>query len=119
MLTSKVHDQRHLGFSDLVRVYSTNPDAFVVDVKHDLGGLVLSLSEEPLQHQHDEFHRRVVIIEQQNLVERRLLGFGPCLCDDTCTAFIVVPTTVAPHRLFGCHRSVKPAAALMVATSCH
>lgn len=120
MLTSKIHHQRHLGFSDLVSVYPTNPDAFVVDVKHDLGGLVLPFAKEPLQYKHDEFHRRVVIVEQQNFVERRFLGLGPRFRDDSCAAFVVVSATVAPYRLFGRHRRVKPSCtADMVATCYH
>ena len=68
MLTGKVHDLRHLGFGDLVRIDAANTDAFMVHVKHDAGRILLSLVEEALQHQNHELHRREVVVQQENLI---------------------------------------------------
>ncbi len=68
MLPRKVHDLRHLGFSDLIRIDAANTDAFVVDVKHDAGRILLSFVEEALQHKNNELHRREVVVQQENLI---------------------------------------------------
>ena len=60
-------------------------------MQHDLNRLFARLGEEALQHVHDEFHRRVVVVEQQNLVERRLLGLGARLGDNAGTDAAAVP----------------------------
>jgi hypothetical protein len=64
MLTGKVHDLRHLGFGDLVRIDAANTDAFMVHVKHDAGRVLLALVEEALKDEHDKLHRREVVIQQ-------------------------------------------------------
>ena len=56
----------------------------LVHVQHDLHRLGLGAVEDALQHEHDELHRRVVVVVQQHLVERRLLELllGPGPGDD-------------------------------------
>jgi hypothetical protein len=43
---------------------------------HDLVGLILGHPEFRLQHEDDEFARRVVVVEQDDLVQARPLGLG-------------------------------------------
>src|SRR5688572_2215860 len=59
------------GGSDVVRINAANAHAFPVDFQHHLGGPLAGHGEELLQHQHDEFHRRVVVVQEQNLIHRR------------------------------------------------
>src|SRR6478672_7424096 len=99
MLTGEA---RHLGYfslGDLVSVDPTDADALLMDVQHDSGRLLSWLVEEPLQHVHNEVHRRVVVVEEQHLVEARPLGLRPRLGDDM-GAGIVAPAriTVPRHR---------------------
>jgi hypothetical protein len=81
MLAGKVHDLSDFGFGDFVGVHAANANAMLVDVEHDPGGVLLILAEKPLQHVDHELHGRVVIIEQQDLVQRRFIrlvfGLGP------------------------------------------
>src|SRR4029450_5379675 len=62
MLTGKARHLRYLSLSDLVSVDPTNADALLVYVQHNAGRLLRRLVEEPLEHVHDEIHRRVVVI---------------------------------------------------------
>ena len=48
----------------------------LVHRQHQLERLRMGQAEEPLQHMHDELHRRVVVVQQQHLVQRRPLGLG-------------------------------------------
>jgi hypothetical protein len=45
-------------------------------MQHDLGGFITVFWKKPLKHMHDEFHRRVVVIQQQHPVEAGLLTLG-------------------------------------------
>lgn len=90
MLAGKIHNLRHLGFSDFVRIDTADSDAFVVDVEHDAGGIFLSLVEKPLQDEDHKLHRREVVVQQQDFVERRLLGFRPGLGDNAGFSIAVI-----------------------------
>ena len=74
MLARKVHHLGYLGLSHLECKDATYTNAFLVDVQHNLCRLVPALVEKPLQHMDDELHGRVVVVQQQDLVEIRLLG---------------------------------------------
>lgn len=82
MLPRKVHDLRHLGLGNLVRVDPADADALVVNMQHDARRVFLSFVEEPLKDKNDELHRREIVIEKENLVEARLLRFRSGLRDD-------------------------------------
>jgi len=51
-----------------------------------------------LEHMHDEFHRRVVVIEQQHLVHRRLLRLGLALDNDAGLPVVTADSVVIAHR---------------------
>ncbi len=70
----KVQHLGYLGLGNLICIDPAQTDALLVDVKHDAGRLLAGAVEEPLEDEHDEFHRRVIIIEKENAVERGLLG---------------------------------------------
>jgi hypothetical protein len=77
-----VHHLGHLGLGDLEREYADHGEALAVDGQHDLDGVVMVDAEKAFEHVHHEFHRRVIVVQQQNLVERRPLGLRPRLGDD-------------------------------------
>src|SRR5512132_2271383 len=66
-------DLLHLGRGHVVRIDAANAHAFAVNLEHHLGCPLPGHAEEFLQYQNDELHRRVVVVEQQNLVHRRKL----------------------------------------------
>ncbi len=68
-----------------------------MDVQHDACRLLGRLVEEPFEHIHDEIHRRVVVVQQQHLVEARPLGLRPRLGDDM-GAGLVTPARIAVPR---------------------
>ncbi len=54
-----------------------------MDVQHHLRRLLDIHVEETLEHHHDEFHRRVIVVEQQHLVHRGLFRLGAGARRDT------------------------------------
>jgi len=51
-------------------------------MQHDARRLLAVLVEKPLQNMNDELHRRVVVVQHENLVHRRLLRLWLGLDDD-------------------------------------
>ena len=68
---------RHLKCED-----AANAHAVAMDMQHHLDGILAALGEEFFQDVDDEFHRRVVVVEQKHLVEAGLLGLGARFGDD-------------------------------------
>ncbi len=64
-----------------------------------------ALVEEILQNVDDEFHRRVVVVQDQDFVERRLLGLRACFRNDagsrsgTAIADQAIAIALISHRL--------------------
>ena len=69
MLARKIHHLRHFGLGDLIGEHAALADPVMMDVQHDLGGGLDILLEELLQHVNDEFHRRVIVVQNQDAVE--------------------------------------------------
>src|ERR1041385_6813847 len=63
VLACKIHHLRHLGLGDLVGEHAALPDSVMMDVEHDLGRGFDVLLEEFFQDMNDEFHRRVVVVQ--------------------------------------------------------
>jgi hypothetical protein len=82
MLPGEVHNLRHFGFSNLVGENAAFADPMLVHVHHDALRTLVVLMEETLEHVHDEFHRRVVVIEQKDAIEVRPLSLRSRLSDD-------------------------------------
>jgi len=79
----EIHDLDDLGLGHLEGEHADHRHALLVHRQHQLEGLRMAHAEEPLEHVHDELHRRVVVVEQQHLVERRALRLGARLGDDS------------------------------------
>lgn len=82
MLAGEIHHLCHLGLGNLVGEHAALPDAVMMDMQHDLGRRLDVLVEELLQYMDDEFHRRVVVVQDQHAIEVRSFGLRLDLGDD-------------------------------------
>ena len=80
MFACEIHDLRHLCLGDFVGEYPTLADPVIMHVQHDLRRGLDVLLEELFQHQNDELHRRVIVVQDQDAVQigpfRLRLDFG-------------------------------------------
>ena len=82
MFARKVHNLRHFCFSDLICENAALSHAVVVDVKHYPCRVFARLLKKPLQYVHDEFHRCVVVVQQQHPVLAWAFELLSCPRDD-------------------------------------
>src|SRR5581483_1616400 len=76
ILARQFLDGANLGLSDFVRIHARDAHAVLMDVKHDTRRLGMRLVKNLLEDFDHELHRRVIVVEQDTLVEPRLFGFG-------------------------------------------
>ena len=69
MFAREIHHLRHFCLSDLVRENATFADSMLMYVQHDSCRFFSRLAEEPLDDMNHEFHRGVVVVQQQHSVE--------------------------------------------------
>ena len=69
-------------------VRSAHSHAFAMHLQHHLGCLFAAHRKHSLQHHDDKVHWRVVVVEQNNLIQRR--GFKPGLLDLENVPFLIV-----------------------------
>ena len=98
VLARVIHRLRHLGLGDLVGVDAAHTHALLMDVQHDLGRFFAVLLEDVLQDVDDELHRRVIVVQHQYLVHRRLLGPGPGERQRPAAALAIALLVVATRR---------------------
>src|SRR6185312_9818345 len=82
MTAGKFNDLRHFSFRHLVGEHPANTHAMAVDMQHHLNGFLAILVEEALENVNDELHGRVVVVQDENLIEAGLLGLWACFCDN-------------------------------------
>jgi len=107
MSAGEFNHLRHFCFRHFVGEYPADTHTVAVDLQHDLHGLVAAFVEESLEDMHDEFHRRVVVVEQKHLVEAGLLRLRPCFRNHAgadAIADAIVLARLAVIALFVCHR---------------
>ena len=68
-----VFDLPLLGAGHVVREDPGHAPALVVDLEHQVGGLLAGLVEQHLEHPDDELHGRVVVVEEDDRVHGRAL----------------------------------------------
>src|SRR5436190_8343249 len=73
MLSGVCRDLLDFGGGHIARIDPTDADAFPMHLEHHLGSALPAQAEELLDHDDHEFHRRVVIVEQHDLVHGRRL----------------------------------------------
>ena len=111
MASRQFNHLRHFCFSNFKRVNAADADPVPVNVEHDLHGLLARLGEKSLQHMDHELHGRVVVVQDEHLVERRLLRLGARLRDKTgadpapVTIVAIASGSAWPARRAGAHRS--------------
>ena len=74
MAAREVEHLSYLGLGNLICIDPAEPDTFLMHMKHDPGRLFTRTIEKPLENEHDEFHRRVIVVQQQDAVKRGFLG---------------------------------------------
>ena len=72
-LAGQRRDRLGLGFGDFPRIDAGDAAAVQVHLHHDPVGLGRRFLEQRLEHLDHELHRRVVVVQQDDLVERRIL----------------------------------------------
>ena len=82
MLSSKIHDLRHLGLGDFVSKDTALADTVMMNMQHDLGRRFNILLKEFFQNKHHKFHGRVVIVQNQHAIEVWTLNLGFDFGDD-------------------------------------
>ena len=76
LAAGKIHNLRYLGLGNFIAEDTAHADALLMDMQHDARRILKAHPEETLQAQHDEFHRRVVVIEHQHFVGLWLFRLG-------------------------------------------
>ena len=96
VLAGEIHDLGHFGFGHLVGVDAALPHAILVDMEHDAGGFLAVLAEEALQNEHDELHRRVVVVQKKHPVKIRPFDLGLGAGDDRRALPVPAPSSPPP-----------------------
>jgi hypothetical protein len=78
MFPGEIHDHGDLGFRNFVSEYAALADTMLMHMHHDAArfiGILVKKSHQDVGH---KFHRRVIIVQQENAIHARLLrlGFG-------------------------------------------
>ena len=79
MFACEIHHLCHFGLGDLVSEDAALADPVMVNVQHDFGCGLDVLLEEFLKNVDDELHRRVIVVQHENLVHGRLARLRPRL----------------------------------------
>ncbi len=66
--TRILRNLRDAGGRDIARVHAAYTAALMVYLQHDSCGFFLAFTKKFLQHADDEFHRRVIVIQQYDLI---------------------------------------------------
>jgi len=69
-----------------------------MDVQHDLSGPLAVQVEEGFEHDDDEIHRREIVVEQDDLVERRPRDLRSGLLQDEAGAMFRAPVGLLAHE---------------------
>ena len=79
MAPGEFHDLVDLRLRNLICEYTAYPNTAPMNMQHDSVGLFRTLAKKPFKDMNDELHWRVIIVQKEHFVHRRLLcsGFGP------------------------------------------
>src|ERR1043166_3840114 len=81
MAAREFNDLRHFSLRNLECENPTNTHTVPVDMQHDLHRVLAVLVEKALKNVNDELHRRVVVVQDEDLVETGFLGLRARLGD--------------------------------------
>ncbi len=99
MLARVDHYLRHLGLRDLISKDPADPFTTCVDFKHDACSVLTVQPEDLLQDIDDELHRRIVVVQQDHLVEGWPFQAGGGLLEYQSS---FVPRALFAHGLISC-----------------
>lgn len=74
MLSRQFNGLLRFGFRDFVRIDPGNANAFIMNFKHNAKGFIFRLMKDRYQHKDDKFHRRIVVIMENDFVKRRFFN---------------------------------------------
>src|ERR1041384_7492352 len=97
VLPGEVHDLRYLGLRDFVGIDAADAHPSAVHMQHDPRRLLAALGEKPFEDVNDELHRRVIVIQHQHTVHRRLPRLRLGLDDDACAGSFLAASSVVAH----------------------
>jgi len=95
MLLGECGNLRDLGFRYFIAKHTADTPALRMDFEHDARGLRAIQSKYQLENLNNELHRRVIIIEQQDTIQRRLPGLRPSLFENQ-TMILIRPCLEIP-----------------------
>jgi hypothetical protein len=72
MLTREGHHLSDLGLGNLVGEHATHALTFGMHFEHDPSCSRAVHGEDALEHIYDELHRREIVVQEDDLIERRL-----------------------------------------------
>ena len=98
VLLGKIHGLVHFGLGDLVGVYATHSHSFLMNMEHNLGRFVVGLVEEVFQNMNNKLHGRVVVIQHQNPIHRRLFCFAAAFDGHTLIIIFAITTRIPGVR---------------------
>ncbi len=90
----EVHNLGDLGFGNFITKRPANTDAFLMYVQHDPCRFIYIHLEKAFQDKDDKFHRRIVVVEDQNFIGIGLFGLGPRFGCDANIRIIVIAGTI-------------------------
>jgi hypothetical protein len=83
MLAGEIHYLVYLRLGDFVGENTANANTALMHMQHHFCCVLDRHFEKPLQHMDDKFHGRIIVIEHQHFIKRRLGGFRFRLGEDT------------------------------------
>ena len=107
MSAGEFNHLRHFCFGNFVGEDSADTHTVTMDLEHDLHRLVAPLVEEAFEDVHDEFHRRVIVVEQENFVEAGPLRLRARFGDNAGADAVVLARLASVTLLFAHRRSFK------------
>ena len=101
MAAREIHHLTDFGLGDLEGEHADNRNPFLMHCQHEFERLSLGHAKKALKHMNDKLHRRIVIVEQQNLVERRALDSGLLFNQKPGVTVVAVGHALRPVWVFG------------------
>ena len=92
VLSGELHHLIYLGFSNFVGEDAANADPLLMDVQHHSRCFFQIHTEKMLEDHHHEFHRGVIVIQQQYLVLAGFFGFDTRAGGNAKLALTIVST---------------------------
>ena len=117
VLAREIYHLRHLRLSDFVCIDTTYADALVVNMEHDLCGVLATFVEKFFENVDNKFHRCVIVVQKQYLIEARFLGFGTRLGNETGTTLAVPVIAPAVWVMSEPRKQMRPPAMEVLASS--